>query len=60
MLQKEIKLNPLITRLLANRGIHSKEDAKLSKKEYKQKIANRKFPSVSYEIADMIQKWGTM
>lgn len=29
MLQKEIKLNPLITRLLANRGIHSKEDAKL-------------------------------
>lgn len=28
-LQKEMRLSPLITRLLANRGIHSKEDAEL-------------------------------
>ena len=37
-------------------GAISKKDAKLSKKEYKEKVANRKYPSVSYEIADAIQK----
>ena len=37
-------------------GAISKKDAKLSKKEYKEKVANRKFPSVSYEIAEAIQK----
>ncbi len=37
-------------------GAISKEDAKLSKKEYKKKLANYKYPSVSYEIADQIQK----
>ena len=37
-------------------GAISKKDAKLSKKEYKDKLANSKFPSVSYEIADEIQK----
>ena len=34
----------------------TKEDAKLSKKEYKEKMKNYKYPSVSYEIADRIQK----
>ena len=34
----------------------SKEDAKLSKKEYKKKLANYKYPSVSYEVADAITK----
>ena len=37
-------------------GAISKEDAKLSKKEYKEKLKNYKFPSVSYELADMIEK----
>lgn len=37
-------------------GAISKEDAKLSKKEYKEKMKNYKYPSVSYEIADCIQK----
>ena len=37
-------------------GVISKEDAKLSKKEYKEKLKNYTFPSVSYEIADQIQQ----
>lgn len=44
------------TILAVAEGAISKEDAKLSKKEYKEKLANYKFPSVSYEIADAIQK----
>ena len=34
----------------------SKEDAKLSKKEYKKKLEHDPYPSVSYEIADQIQQ----
>jgi 6-phosphofructokinase 1 len=37
-------------------GAISKEDAKLSKKEYKKKMANYEYPSVSYEIAAQIQQ----
>jgi 6-phosphofructokinase 1 len=37
-------------------GAISKEDAKLSKKEYKKKMANYEYPSVSYEIAAKIQQ----
>lgn len=37
-------------------GAISKDDAKLSKKEYKKKLANYIFPSVSYELADQIAK----
>ncbi|MBQ1749320.1 MAG: 6-phosphofructokinase, partial [Lachnospiraceae bacterium] len=37
-------------------GAISKEDAKLSKKDYKKKLETSKYPSVSYEIADRIQK----
>lgn len=37
-------------------GAISKKDAKLSKKDYKKKVESRTFPSVSYEIADEIQK----
>ncbi|MCR5230682.1 MAG: 6-phosphofructokinase [Solobacterium sp.] len=37
-------------------GAISKEDAALSKKAYKKKLANYEYPSVSYEIADLIQK----
>ena len=34
----------------------SKEDAKLSKKEMKEKVAKKKYPSVAYEVAERIQK----
>jgi 6-phosphofructokinase 1 len=44
------------TILAVAEGAISKEDAKLSKKEYKEKLANRKHPSVSYEIAHEIEK----
>ncbi|MDE6063975.1 MAG: ATP-dependent 6-phosphofructokinase, partial [Lachnospiraceae bacterium] len=37
-------------------GAISKEDAKLSKKEYKEKLSKRKYPSVSYEVAAQIQE----
>lgn len=40
-------------------GAISKEDAKLSKKEYQKKLKDSKYPSVSYEVADLItQKTG--
>ena len=42
------------TILAVAEGAISKEDAKLSKKEYKKKIANETHPSVSYKIAEMI------
>ena len=37
-------------------GAISKKDAKLSKKEYKEKMKNSPYPSVSYEVAAQIQK----
>ena len=37
-------------------GAISKEDAKLSKKEYKKKLENSPYPSVSYEIAAELQE----
>ena len=37
-------------------GAISKEDAQLSKKEYKEKMKNYPYPSVSYEIAARIQE----
>lgn len=37
-------------------GAISKQDAQLTKKEYKKKLANYAFPSVSYELADQITK----
>ncbi len=37
-------------------GAISKEDAKLSKKEYQKKLEKSTYPSVSYEVADQIHK----
>ncbi|EDS06899.1 phosphofructokinase [[Clostridium] scindens ATCC 35704] len=37
-------------------GAISREDAKLSKKELKEKKAKQKYPSVAYEISERIQK----
>lgn len=36
-------------------GAISKQDAKLSKKEYKKKIEEKKYPSVAYELAEEIK-----
>ena len=37
-------------------GAISKEDAKLSKKEYKEKLKNRPYPTVGYELAAKIEE----
>ena len=44
------------TILAVAEGAISKEDAKLSKKEYQKKLKERKYPSISYEIAAQIQE----
>ena len=44
------------TILAVAEGAISKEDAALSKKEYKKKLAKSPYPSVSYEIAAQIQE----
>lgn len=44
------------TILAVAEGAISKEDAKLTKKEYKKKVAARKYPSVSYELAAQIEE----
>ena len=44
------------TILAVAEGAISKEDAKLKKKEYKEKLAKRKYPSIAYEIAERIEK----
>ncbi len=44
------------TILAVAEGAMSRKDAGLSKKEYKKKLANRKHPSVSYEIAEELGK----
>ena len=44
------------TILAVAEGAISKEDAALSKKEYKAKMANYQYPSVSYEVADKIRE----
>ncbi|MBP3197997.1 MAG: 6-phosphofructokinase [Butyrivibrio sp.] len=50
------KLGSRFTIIAVAEGAISKKDSKLSKKEYKEKLANSKYPSVSYEIAEAIQK----
>jgi len=44
------------TILAVAEGAISKEDAALSKKEFKAKMANYQYPSVSYEVADKIRE----
>jgi len=55
-IDKRTKAGKGFTILAVAEGAISKEDAKLSKKEYKEKLAKRKYPSVSYEIAAQIEK----
>lgn len=44
------------TILAVAEGAISKEDARLKKKEYKEKLAKRKYPSIAYELAEKIQQ----
>ena len=55
---KRSKAGKRFTILAVAEGAISKEDAKLTKKEYKAKLAKRakKYPSVSYEIAHQIEE----
>jgi 6-phosphofructokinase 1 len=55
-IDKRTKAGKGFTILAVAEGAISKEDAKLSKKELKKKMENYKYPSVSYELADMIFK----
>ena len=54
-IDKRNKQGKRFTILAVAEGAISKEDAALSKKEYKKKLEARKYPSISYEIADQIQ-----
>ena len=55
-IQRRSRAGKGFTILAVAEGAISKEDAKLSKKEYKEKLAKREYPSVSYEIADRIMQ----
>ncbi len=55
-IQERNKKGSKFTILAVAEGAISQEDAKLSKKEYKEKMKNYKYPSVSYEIADKIRE----
>ena len=55
-IDKRSKVGKNFTILAVAEGAISKEDSLISKKEYKAKVSNRFFPSVSYEIADEISK----
>ena len=54
--EKRIKNGNKFTILAVAEGAISKEDAALSKKEYKDKLAKSPYPSVSYEVAAQIQE----
>lgn len=55
VIQNRSKVGKSFTIIAVAEGAISKEDAKLKKKEYKEKIANRKYPSIAYELAEQIQ-----
>ena len=55
-INRRTKAGKGFTILAVAEGAISKEDAALSKKEYKDKLKKRKYPSVSYEIAAKISE----
>lgn len=50
-----IKKRPGYAIIVVAEGAKSIEEAKMSKKEYKKKLAERKYPSVAYEIAARLE-----
>ncbi len=55
-IKNRVKAGKQFTIIAVAEGAISKEDAKLSKKEYKEKIEKRKYPSIAYELAEQIQE----
>lgn len=55
-IQKRARSGKRFTILAVAEGAISKEDARLSKKEYKAKLKDRKYPSVAYEMEQKIQE----
>lgn len=56
VIQKRAAAGKKFTIIAVAEGAISKEDAKLKKKEYKEKLAKRKYPSIAYELAEEIQQ----
>ena len=54
-IEKRMKTGSRFTIIAVAEGAISKEDAKLSKKEYKKKVAARTSPSIVYDIAKEIE-----
>ena len=54
--EQRMKYGNKFTIIAVAEGAKSKEDARLSKKEYQKKLSESTYPSVSYEVADQIQK----
>nr|WP_317378766.1 ATP-dependent 6-phosphofructokinase [uncultured Faecalimonas sp.] len=55
-IRKRTEAGKHFTILAVAEGAISKKDAKLSKKEYKEKIKNRKYPSIAYEVAEELKE----
>ena len=55
-IEKRTQAGKGFTILAVAEGAISKDDALLSKKDLKEKLKKRKFPSVSYELADQIKQ----
>ncbi len=56
VIQKRAVEGKPFTIIAVAEGAISKEDAKLKKKAYKEKLAKRKYPSIAYELAEQIRK----
>ena len=56
VIQKRAAADKKFTIIAVAEGAISKEDARLKKKEYKEKLAKRKYPSIAYELAEKIQQ----
>ena len=54
-IENRTKAGKHFTIIAVAEGAISKEDAKLSKKEYKEILKKRKYPSIAYELAEQIQ-----
>ena len=55
-IEKRSQAGKGFTILAVAEGAISQEDAKLSKKEYKEKMKKSKYPSVSYELAAQLEE----
>ncbi|MEE1086358.1 MAG: ATP-dependent 6-phosphofructokinase [Schaedlerella sp.] len=56
VINKRSEVGKTFTIIAVAEGAISKEDAKLKKKDYKKKLAKRKYHSIAYELAEEIEK----